>query len=278
MNKRSGSASVKRKGDSVVYENLDYVQLVDIVRKSRSKQRSDFAFNEIEKRIAPKIKQISYRFNIPGSERSDVYQEALIALRTKAIKDYDQNRGNGSGPYPFEKFAVLCIRRHLSTKLKACYQNRKRVWISTVSLHEPADSNDDSLFLADIIPHTEGNLLEAISKDEHSKNLFRKLFQKLSEFEKEVFLLHLQKNSYEKIKEKINTRIGKTQKVNVKSIDNALSRIKNKAHVVRDRLDLSNEQSEKLKKQKDVKSVDNALGRIKNKAHKVRDMDEMNDG
>ena len=238
MDKGSGNASVKRKGESVVYEKLDYVALVDIVRKSRDKVRSDFAFNEIERRMSSKIKQISYRFNIPGSERSDVYQEALIALRTKAIKDYDKDRGNGSGPYPFEKFAVLCIRRHLSTKLKSCYQNRKRVWINMVSLEQPSDNNnDESMPLGDIKHHTEGTLLEDIAKNEHSKNMFRKLFQKLSEFEQEVFLLYLQKNSYERIRDKINLRLGKRQRVNVKSIDNALSRIKNKAHGVRDKLD-----------------------------------------
>ena len=133
---------------AVVYSDLTYTQLVDIVRKSRNEDHKNLAFNEIEKRMTVKIKQISYRFRIPGSNVNDVYQESLFALRYKAIKDYDETRGNDTGPYPFDKFAVLCIRRHLSTKLKSSYQNKKKVLNSSISLDQDrSDSSDDSLVL-----------------------------------------------------------------------------------------------------------------------------------
>src|SRR4051812_4879422 len=197
---RSRKTSVKGKSDAVDYKSLDYVTLVDTVRNNLTKDRakSEFAFNEIERRMQTKIKQISYKFHIPGYEFSDIYNEALSALRFKAIKDYDKDRGNGSGPYPFEKFAVLCIRRHLSTKLKACYQNKKRFWLGLVSLDQDRnDSSDDNLFLVDIVPQTEGTVLEAISKDEFKRNLMRKLYEDLSYFEQKVFMKYLQRRSYE---------------------------------------------------------------------------------
>lgn len=235
---KASKASIhkKRRLESKVVK-LDYVELVDMVRKSRSNEKSNIAFNEIERRMMPKIKQISYKFNIPGCSRYDICQESLFALRFKAIKDYDPTRGNGTGPYPFDKFAVLCIRRHLSTKLKASYQNKKRVLNSCLSLDQDRNtSSDDNLYLADIIPRTDGNVLENLEQNEYYKTLFSKLFEKLSKFEREVFMLYIHKFSYDQISARINKKHGnKKSKINVKSVDNALSRIKNKAKEIFDK-------------------------------------------
>lgn len=227
--------SVKRKG---TVGETDYIELVEQVRRSRSQEKVNIAFNEIERRMRSKIKQISYKFNIPGSSFPDVYQEALYALRYKAIKDYDKDRGNDTGPYPFDKFAVLCIRRHLSTKLKAAYQNKQKVMNSCLSLDQDRNSSsDDSLYLADIVPRTEGTVLELLEENEYYRTLFSNLFTRLSEFEREVFLLYVQKYSYEQIAERINAKSGRKRGkalINVKSVDNALSRIKNKAKEIFD--------------------------------------------
>lgn len=226
------------KGKQLDIALINYVELVEIVRRSKVRKMQDQAFDEIERRMRPKIKQISYKFNIPGSTFSDVYQESLLALRYKAIKDYDKSRGNGTGPYPFDKFAILCIRRHLSTKLKACFQNKQRVMNSYISLdQERKESSGDALFLSDIVPQSDGTVLELLESNEYYKNLFTNLFSKLSSFEREVFLLYVQKYSYEQISEKINLKARqekKKEKINVKSVDNALSRIKSKAKKVFD--------------------------------------------
>lgn len=230
MAKKSNSSGNK----SVDYQQIvdaDFVTLVDIVRRSTNREKSDAAFNEIEKRMQPKIKQISYKFNIPGHSFSDLYQESLYALRYKAIKDYNKDRGDDTGPYPFDKFAVLCIRRHLSTKLKASYQNKKKVLNGSASLDQNRnESSAETLFLADIVPDKGGPILEEIEKNEYYKSLFSNLFNCLSNFEQDVFLLYIQRYSYEQIAEKINNSRRKNKsKINVKSIDNALSRIKIKA-------------------------------------------------
>lgn len=220
---------VKKSKSTIKWGEMDYVELVDTVRRSRSKEKQNAAFDEIERRMQPKIKKISYRFRIPGSGVSDVYQEALYALRYKAIKDYDKDRGNDSGPYPFDKFAVLCIRRHLSTKLKSSYQNKKKILNSSISLDQDRnDSSDDTLFLSDIIPRSDGTILEDIEDSEYYKKLFTQLYHKLSNFEKQVFILYVKRYSYEQISFKINSVSKK--KTDVKSVDNALSRIKHKAH------------------------------------------------
>jgi RNA polymerase sporulation-specific sigma factor len=214
---------------------LLFIKLVEIVKNSTNKEKSDNAFNEIITLIEPKIQKISYKFQIPGYSRLDIYQEALFALRYKAIKDYDQKRSNCGDISPFDRFAILCIRRHLSTKLKASYQNKSRVLNSSVSLDQnrnDSSDNDDLLFLSDVISSLDTDASVQYLNREHYKLLFSKLASKLSEFEKEVFIYYSQKLSYEEIVERINRKNNRRIKVNKKSIDNSLSRIKQKAKEV----------------------------------------------
>lgn len=233
MIKKSRKSSVVKKD---AFLKQDFVTLVDMVRRSRSEDRINNAFNEIERRMRTRLRQICYKFNISGMSQSDIYQEALFALRYKAIKDYDESRGNDTGPYPFDKFAALCVRRHLSTKRKSSWQNKTKVLNLSISLDQDRnESNEDHLFLADIVPCTEGGVLEMVGDSEYYKNLFSQLFKKLSSFEKQVFILYIQKRSYEEISDIINAKLKKSKKrhrVNVKSVDNALSRIKNKGRVI----------------------------------------------
>lgn len=220
---------------------VDMGKLVDIVRQCRKKKKIEVAYNEIVRRMHPKIQKITYQFFIPGLSPDDIKQEALFALRFKAIKDYDETRGRDGNPFPFDRFAMICIRRHLSTQRKSSFQNKKRVLNTSISLNQDRnDGNNDSLSLSDILPQTDGNVLEMIEQNEYLKTLFIKLFEKLSKFEKEVFILYAQGNSYDQIAYIINKKYH-TRSSNVKSVDNALSRIKLKGKDVFDKFGDDNE-------------------------------------
>lgn len=215
-------------------EVLRYIELVNVVRNARDKRKSDDAYNEILRMMDSKIQQISRRFQIPGHHFNDVYQEALIALRWKAIKDYDQNRSSLEAISPFDKFAILCIRRHLSTKLKASYQNKAIVLNQAGSLDQDrnrSSNSDDLLFLSDIVPESDKDILSQLHDTEYRKILFSKLLKKLSPFEKEVFVLYVQKFSYDEITRRLR-RKDEYRSINSKSIDNARSRIVNKARAI----------------------------------------------
>jgi RNA polymerase sigma factor (sigma-70 family) len=180
----------------------------------------------------PKIQKVVSKFNIPGYEHSDILQEALYALRYKAIKDYDKARGTGEGPAPFDKFALLCIRRHLATEFKSSYQNKKRVLNQSVSIYKESYKSSDSeenVSLSNILSDPDAlDICELTGENEYYKNLQDLLLSSLSSFEKEVYILYAQKYSYEEIAEKINNKRSKIR-VNIKGVDNALSRIKHKA-------------------------------------------------
>jgi len=231
------------KNNTIDYRSLEFIDLVEIIRKTRDKNTLDIAFQEIVSRMHVKISQISGRFRIPGSPFQDIYQESLLALRYKAVKDYDPTRGSGDGAYPFDKFALLCIRRHLSTKLKSSYQNKQRVLneSSSLSQERKGSDGDESLVMVDILPGSIKPLMTTLADREYYRNLLHKIISKLSKFEKEVFRLYVQRYSYEQISEKINNIrngiSGKKYKItiNIKSVDNALSRIKHKAKKVLDK-------------------------------------------
>jgi len=216
-------------------EDLDFIELVEII-KSRGrvkKQKVDNAYNEMERRMKTKMLKIISQFFIPGCNRDDIYQESLFALRFKAIPDFKKNIEGKFGPYPFDKFAILCIRRHLSTLLKSSFQNKRKALNTSLSLDQDRnESSNDALFLSDIIPRQDGTVLDSLENKEYYDSLFRNLFSKLSKFEKKVFLLYIQKYSYEQMAVIINKHYRKNKskkRIKIKSIDNALSRIKIKS-------------------------------------------------
>ena len=111
---------VKKEINDIDQEVIYYKELVYKVRKSKKKEEVNDAFEKIVDWLDPKIKKIAGKFRIPGLNFDDIYQECLCALQQKAIQDYDETRGSDpTKPAPFDRFALLCIRRHLSTKLKA---------------------------------------------------------------------------------------------------------------------------------------------------------------
>jgi len=217
-------------------EKLEYEDLVEVVRGNTRVQRKNDAYNEIEKRIKQKVSYIARQFYIPGLNFDDILQEALYALRFKAIPDYDKTRGKNESPYPFDKFAMLCIRRHLSTLLKSSFRNKEKSLNTSFSLDQDRSSHDDeNLFLVDILTSSNDSLIDEVGKKEYYHNLIENLYKKLSKLEKNVFILYSCKYSYVEITSKINKFYkskGKKSKVSIKSIDNALSRVKCKAREV----------------------------------------------
>lgn len=222
-------------------EAIECSDLISIIRHSEDKKKADVAFEDIVNRLKSRIQKIVNRFNINGFDSFDIMQEALYALRYKAIKDYNPERGNGIGWAPFERFAMLCIRRHLSTEYKSSHQNKKKVLNSSISLNQDtSNSSEDDLSLANIISNGEDSILEQVEASEYYRDLMLRLMQSLSAFEKEVFLLYAQSYTYEEIADKINENRVKI-KVKVKGVDNALSRIKNKARHILVQYELAQE-------------------------------------
>ena len=83
---------------------------------------NELAFAQLARALGPLIGYESQRISVPGAERDDILQEALLALHA-AVMSYD-------GEHPFTAFARFVIRRQLATMLKTALR-RKHQPLST---------------------------------------------------------------------------------------------------------------------------------------------------
>ncbi len=263
--RKKKASAVKTKKIPVDPEVLYYIKLINKIRRSKDEQHINDAFSLVIKGLDTKIKKICSRYRIPGHDFDDIYAEALYALRYKAIKDYDQKRGSGEGPAAFDRFALLCIRRHLATTLKTSHQNRKKILNGCKSLEQDRSSDNEDLSLVNILPGTDGDICYEVQQSEEFKSLINRLLKKLSKFEKNVFYLYARQYTYEEIAEIINRKFPQKDVVDIKGVDNALSRIKNKGKGVLKKIDSP------FSKKRKRKDIDNALERIKQKAKQIEE-------
>ena len=156
------------------------------------------------------------KYFIVGAEKEDIFQEGMIGLY-KAIKSYDPDKQNS-----FKTFANLCIERQLITAIKTSNRQKHLPLNSYLSLNNNAYDDENNVSLIDIFNQkTIEDPLDTITKKEYYKLVEDKIEATLSDFEKEVLNSYAKGESYVKIAEKLNAP--------VKSIDNAIQRIRKKA-------------------------------------------------
>ena len=156
------------------------------------------------------------KYFIIGAEKEDIVQEGLIGL-FKAIKDYDKTKQNS-----FKSFASLCIERQIITAIKTSNRQKHIPLNSSLSLNTPVYENDEDASLMEVFnSKVAEDPLDTITKKEYYKIVGNKIDEHLSDFEKKVLTRFAAGESYVKIAEKLDSP--------VKSIDNAIQRIRKKA-------------------------------------------------
>ena len=168
------------------------------------------------------LKQFPY---IKGLQTTDIYQQTLIALWSKALPNFKTGRGMS-----FLNFAKMCIRRHLITLLNTSKTRQKDQSINqAVSLDSCTPHNDDDSVnsYSNVIPDNKESADKKASKEEAFAITRNTLMDFLSEFERIVLNEYLSTSTYKEIA----TNISKKTKARCvpKSVDNALLRIRKKA-------------------------------------------------
>ncbi|MBY0095522.1 RNA polymerase sporulation sigma factor SigH [Mesobacillus maritimus] len=155
------------------------------------------------------------RYFLIGGEREDIVQEGMIGLY-KAIRDFRVDKLSS-----FKAFAELCITRQIITAVKSATRQKHGPLNSYVSLNKPIYEEESNHTLMDVITGpTNMDPIQMLIDQEKASDLERKMSEKLSDLEKRVLELHIAGHSYVEISQNVNTH--------VKSIDNALQRIKRK--------------------------------------------------
>jgi RNA polymerase sporulation-specific sigma factor len=203
-------------------------RLLVYVRRFKESQDPE-AFAMIAKVMEGYFQHLTFRkfFYVPGNAPDDLYQEALVALATKAIPDYVEEKG------PFVTFAKLCVRRHIITILKSASNNRHGPLNTSVSIDAPvSESGEDDegpMTVGGFISNGQEGIVEKLVRGENFKGLRRTLLSRLTSLEALVLDLYLKNLSYFDIVNFMNKRRRGRNRVGCKTIDNALCRIKKKA-------------------------------------------------
>lgn len=161
-----------------------------------------------------------------GADKEDIVQEGMIGLY-KAIRDFQAERQSS-----FRAFAELCITRQIITAIKSATRQKHIPLNSYVSLNRPVshEDGDQDRVLVDVLStHTAADPVELVISSEEVRSMQTSFSEILSDLEAHVLHLYLEGKSYQEIAAGL--------KRHVKSIDNALQRIKRKveAHMSRRR-------------------------------------------
>jgi RNA polymerase sporulation-specific sigma factor len=149
-----------------------------------------------------------------GGDREDIIQEGMIGLY-KAVRDYADGHGAS-----FRSFAELCITRQILTAIKTATRQKHTPLNSYVSFDRPHDEDPDRTIGESLAVEVTADPLERLVEDDDLRSLQATFDEVLSGLETEVLQLYVEGRSYQEIAE----RLGR----HVKSIDNALQRIKRK--------------------------------------------------
>jgi len=161
------------------------------------------------------VKSKARTYYLIGADNDDIVQEGMIGLY-KAVRDFNPDKN-----ITFKSFADVCITRQILTAIRTANRNKHTPLNASISINAPVfDDDNGATFLNKIHGSSISNPEELYIIDESLKEIRKEISKKLSGFENQVLELYLDGLSYVEISEKINKSI--------KSVDNALQRIKKK--------------------------------------------------
>ena len=193
------------------YNSMSDEELISLV-KADDKYALDFIIEKYKDLVNMKVG----KYFIIGAEREDIIQEGLIGL-FKAIQGFDNTKQNS-----FKTFANMCIERQLITAIKTSNRQKHMPLNGYLSLNNAAyDEDEDTTVLEVFDSHQTEDPLDTITKKEYYRRVEDAIDKNLSDFEKQVLARFIKGESYVTIAEKLDTP--------VKSIDNAIQRIRKKA-------------------------------------------------
>lgn len=201
-------------------------KLVNLVRDNDC----ETSFAELRSQLQYYIRLFGKKYRIPGCDSDEIEQECLFALRYKAIEDFNPERGK------FKSFAILCIKRHLFSLIKANNQQKRTVLNTSLSLDEDRSSDGENLSLVCLITEDGLEAGDQIAKSESAHLRENRLLHKLSGLEQEVYKLYMKQMSYEEIVSELR-RVFPKKSVKKKTVDNALQRLRAKAQELAEHLD-----------------------------------------
>lgn len=143
-----------------------------------------------------------------GGERDDLIQEGMLGLLS-AVRSFSPENGTH-----FQVYAEKCIRRRILDAIKKSNRYKNSPLNEYVSFTSP--EFDESQLTVSVSTDPESIVIN----DEQNDELKAQIKDSLSKFENKVFDLYLEGMSYSEMADNLG--------VSLKSVDNAVQRIRNK--------------------------------------------------
>ena len=172
---------------------------------------SEYLLNKYKNFVRSKARS----YFLIGADHEDIVQEGMIGLY-KAIRDFRPEKLAS-----FRAFAELCITRQIITAIKTATRQKHIPLNSYVSLNKPLYDEESDRTLLDVCAEGHSsNPEELIISQEDLRGIHQRIDEGLSDLEQEVLAAYLDGKSYQEIADNLGRH--------VKSIDNALQRVKRK--------------------------------------------------
>ncbi|MFB9760797.1 RNA polymerase sporulation sigma factor SigH [Ectobacillus funiculus] len=192
------------------YDKLEDEVLVELVHNGDS-ESSNFLIHKYMNFVQSKVR----RYFLIGGDKEDIVQEGMIGLY-KAIRDFRREKTAS-----FRTFADLCITRQIITAIKTASRQKHVPLNSCVSLDKPIYDEESNYTLMDVISEKKIMNPEALIINKEKVGIIElKILELLSDLERRVLGLYIDGQSYQEISKELN--------MPVKTVDNALQRVKRK--------------------------------------------------
>ncbi len=203
-------------GDTLLSDDTNLSQLTDeeLCRLAQGPEGGaalEFLLNRYKNFVRSRARS----YFLIGADHEDIVQEGMIGLY-KAVRDFRPEKLAS-----FRAFAELCVTRQIITAIKTATRQKHIPLNSYISLNKPIFDEESDRTLLDVI--SEGRITnpeELLIGQEDLSTIESRIGKMLSPLEWEVLLAYLDGRSYQEIAEDLGRH--------VKSIDNALQRVKRK--------------------------------------------------
>ena len=193
-----------------MFERLDDEEVVEFAREGEE-AALEYLIDKYRNFVRAKARS----YFLIGADREDIIQEGMIGLY-KAIRDFRAEKLAS-----FRAFAELCITRQMITAIKTATRQKHIPLNSYVSLNKPMYDEESDRTLMDVLSGSRiSDPEELVISQEEFNDIESKMNGFLSPLEWQVLMYYLEGKSYQEIADDLCRH--------VKSIDNALQRVKRK--------------------------------------------------
>ena len=193
------------------FENMTDEEIVLDFKENENVIAIEYLINKYRNFVRAKARS----YFLIGADREDIIQEGMIGLY-KAIRDFRNDKLSS-----FRAFAELCVTRQIITAIKTATRQKHIPLNSYVSLNKPIYDEDSDRTLLDVLSGSKiSDPEEIVISEEEFIDIEEKMGQILSDLEWKVLMAYLDGKSYQEIAVELERH--------VKSIDNALQRVKRK--------------------------------------------------